>query len=175
MACNQTLGGLVNDCAKSMGGIRRVFIANKDDVASVTVSENKITAITMAESAKFKSYYFRKGTGSYTSTLNVDQANGVNYVGTDVVLQFTRMETTKRIEMVALSVNDLVVIVEDNNGVYWFLGYDNPVNASAGDGQTGTAMTDGNRYTITLHDDAEEWPYEVLVGEEGVDLDTLVG
>lgn len=175
MACNQTLGGLVNDCARSMGGIKRIFIANRDDVSQVTVTENQITAITMVESAKFKAYYFRKGTGNFTNTLNTDPSTGVNYVGTDIVLQFTRMETTKRIEMIALSVNDLVCIVEDNNGVYWYFGYDNPVNASAGDGQTGTAMTDGNRYSITLHDDSEDWPYEVLVGEDGVDLSTIVG
>ena len=64
----------------------------------------------------------------------IDQASGVKYVTTDLVLQFNRMETTKRVEITALSVNDLVAIVKDANGVYWYLGYDEPVNASAGDG-----------------------------------------
>lgn len=175
MACNQTLAGLVNDCATSMGGIVEAYIANYEDVASVTVSENKITAITMAESAKFKKYWFRKGTGSFTSTLNVDPANGVNYVSTDIVLLFSRMETTKRVEMAALSVNDLVMIVKDSNGVYWYFGKDEPVTASAGNGQTGTARTDGNRYSITLQDNSTTWPFEVEVGEGGVNLDTIVG
>ena len=175
MACTQTLAGLVNDCATSMGGIAEAYIANREDVSQVTVSEDKITAITMAESAKFKKYYFRPGTGSFTSTLNVDPANGVNYVSTDIAFQFTRMETTKRVEMAALSVGDLVIIVKDNNGVYWYFGYDNPVTASAGDGQSGTARTDGNRYSITLQDNANTWPYEVEVGGDGVDLATIVG
>ena len=96
-----------------------------------------------------------------TSTLNVDPANGVNYVSTDLVLLFTRMETTKRIEMAALAVNELAVIVKDANGKYWYLGYDEPVAASAGDGQTGTARGDGNRYSITLQDTSTSWPYEV--------------
>lgn len=175
MACNQTLSGLVNDCATSMGGIVEAYIANYDDVESVTVTEDKITAITMADSAKFKKYYFRKGTGNFTSTLNVDAANGVNYVSTDIVLLFSRMETTKRVEMAALSVNDLVMIVKDSNGVYWYFGKDEPVTASAGDGQSGTARTDGNRYSITLQDNCSTWPYEVEVGEKGVDLSTIVG
>ena len=54
-----------------------------------------------------------------------------------------------------------MVIVKDNNGVYWFLGYDEPVNATAGGGQTGQAKTDANQYTITLTDESHELPYEV--------------
>lgn len=173
MPCSQVLSGLANDCASSMGGIVEAYIANHDDVASVTVQDGQINAITMAESAKFKKYYFKPGTSSFTSNLNVDQANGVNFVSTDIVLLFSRMETAKRMEIAALSVGDLAVIVKDANGKYWYFGYDEPVTASAGDGQTGTARTDGNRYSITLQDNAQTWPYEILVGEEGVDLATI--
>ena len=72
------------------------------------------------------------------------------------------METTKRVEMTALAIGDLAVIVKDANGKYWYLGYDEPVNASAGDGQTGTARGDSNRYTLTLQDESLGLPYEVL-------------
>ena len=71
------------------------------------------------------------------------------------------MNTTARVELTALSLADLRVIVKDANGLYWFLGYDEPVNASAGDGQTGTARSDANRYTITLEDTSAEMPMEV--------------
>lgn len=173
MACSQALAGLANDCASSMGGIVEAYIANFDDVASVSVKDGQINAITMAESAKFKKYYFKPGTSNFTSTLNVDPANGVNYVSTDVVLLFSRMETVKRMEIAALSVGDLVMIVKDANGKYWYFGYDEPVTASAGDGQTGTARTDGNRYSITLQDNAQSWPYEILVGDDGVNLESI--
>lgn len=173
MACSQTLEGIPQDCVPSMGGIVEAYIANFDDVASVTVQEGQINAITMADAAKFKKYYFKPGTSNFTSTLNVDPANGVNYVSTDIVLLFSRMETAKRVEVAALSVGDLVMIVKDANGKYWYFGYDEPVTATAGDGQTGTARTDGNRYSITLQDNAQTWPYEILTGEGGVDLDTI--
>lgn len=173
MACSQTLEGIPQDCAPSMGGIVEAYIANFDDVASVTVQDGQINAITMADAAKFKKYYFKPGTSNFTSTLNVDPANGVNYVSTDIVLLFSRMETAKRVEVAALSVGDLVMIVKDANGKYWYFGYDEPVTATAGDGQTGTARTDGNRYSITLQDNAQSWPYEILTGEGGVDLDTI--
>ena len=175
MSCNQTLSGLAQDCATSMGGISEVYIASRDDVTAVTVTENKVTAITMASTAKFKKYYFRPQTGSMTSNLQVNAQNGTNYWQTDLVLQFARMETTKRIEISALAVNDMVAIVKDANGVYWYLGHDNPITATAGTGQTGTARDDGNYYQITLQDTSNQPPYEVEVGEEGVVLDTIVG
>ena len=161
MSCNQTLSGLVKDCSPSMGGILEVLLANREDVASVEAGTGKISGITMEASAKFKKYTFARNTGSLTSTYTIDQASGVKYVTTDLVLQFNRMETTKRVEITALSVNDLVAIVKDANGVYWYLGYDEPVNASAGDGQTGTARGDANRYSITLQDISKEMPMEV--------------
>ena len=161
MACNQTLSGLVKDCSPSMGGITEVLLANREDVSAVTAGSGKISEITMASSAKFKRYTFARNTGSMTSTYTIDQASGVKYVTTDLLLQFNRMETAKRVEISALAVNDLVAIVKDANGIYRYLGYDEPVNASAGDGQTGTARGDANRYTITLQDNSKEMPMEV--------------
>lgn len=161
MPCLQTLSGLAKDCAANMGGIVEALIANFADVSSVSVTDNQISTISMASSAKFKRYSFAKNTGNLTSTYNLDPASGVRYVSSELLLQFNRMETTKRVEITALALGDLVVIVKDANGKYWYLGKDAPVNASAGDGQTGTARGDANRYTITLQDESLEMPYEV--------------
>ena len=161
MPCIQTLYGLAKDCAANMGGIVEVMIANFADVTGVTITDGVVSAVTMAADAKFKKYSFAKNTGSLTSTYNIDAASGVKYVTSDLLLQFNRMETTKRVEITALSLGDLAVIVKDANGKYWYLGKDEPVNASAGDGQTGTARGDANRYTITLQDESLEMPYEV--------------
>lgn len=167
MSCaNQTITGIEKDCSTSKGGINVVYLLNYDDVTAVDYVETdgvktKISGITVAEGKKFLAYNFRKGTGSMTSTLNVDPANGVNYVTTDLALTFLKMDTTKRIEMSALAVNELVAIVKDANGVYWYLGADEAISATAGDGATGTARGDGNRYTITLQDTSSTFPYEV--------------
>lgn len=162
MSCaNQTITGIEKDCSTSKGGINVVYLANYDDVTAVETSEGKITGITLASGKTFLAYNFRKGTGSMTSTLNVDPANGVNYVTTDLALTFLKMDTAKRIEMSALAVNELVAIVKDANGVYWYLGMDEAIAATAGDGATGTARGDGNRYTITLQDTSSTFPFEV--------------
>lgn len=163
MACTQTLTGIPASCDFNQGGIVVAYIANYSDVKTVSLDEvsNMIKTITMNTEAKFKTYNFKKGTGSMSSTLNVDPANGINFVQTDLVLQFAKMETAKRIEIAALAVGELAVIVKDANGKYWYLGYSEPVTATAGASQTGTARTDGNNYSITLTDYFETYPYEV--------------
>ena len=161
MACNQTLNGLVRDCQPSMGGIVEAHAINKEYLSEITAQEGVIKQITLADGEKFKSYYFNRNTGSMTSNYTLDPATGVRYVTTDLVLQFNRMETTKRIEVTALAQNELALIVKDANGKYWLLGKDEPVMATAGEGVTGTARGDRNGYGITLQDTSLEMPYEV--------------
>ena len=163
--CSQTLSGITSTCDPSKGGIVKVWIVDYSDVTAIgydSTAETQVTGITLASGVSWNAYSFKKGTGSMTSTLNVDVANGVNYVSTELVLQFSRMDTEKRIEMAALSLKELAVVVKDANGSYWLLGANEPVTASAGNGQTGTARTDGNFYTITLSDESDTWPAEVL-------------
>lgn len=163
MACSQTLSSLSVNCEPNVGGIIEVYIANRDDVTALKkdTDEQKIEGITMADTKKFTKYSFRRGTGSMVSTLNVDDANGTNYVQTDLSLVFAKMETLKRIEMTALSLGEFVVIVKDCNGLYWYLGMNESVMATAGGGQTGTGRGDANNYTLTLTDYSPTYPYEV--------------
>lgn len=163
MACLITIAGITLDCESSLGGIKQVWITQYNNVKSVTVDDetNQISAITLETDAKWYNYQFRKGTGSLTSTLNVDETAGTNYVSNELALVFTKMETKKRIEIAALSIGQLVVVVEDSNGKYWFLGKDDYVSASAGTGVTGTAKGDQNAYTLTLATDSESYPYEL--------------
>lgn len=164
MACNpQVFSGLPANCNSNRGGVNVVYIANKADVTSVALddSSKKIKTITMKDTAKFKAYHFKKGAASFTSTFTLDNANGVNFVTTVLSINFAKMETVKRIEMQALTLGEMVVIVLDANGTYWYLGMNDPVYASAGTGETGANRADVNQYTIELTDESEELPYEV--------------
>lgn len=163
MPCLITLAGITLDCESSVGGIKRAFITQYSDVKSVALDEGeqKIKTITLETSKRWYEYQFRKGTGSLTSTLNVDETTGANYVTNELSLVFTKMETAKRIEIAALSIGQLAVVVEDSNGKYWYLGKDDYVSASAGSGTSGTAKGDQNAYTITLSTDSLSYPYEL--------------
>lgn len=144
-----------------MGGIIEVMFANKEDVQEVTLADDMVDAITMVSSKKFVKFQFARNTGSMSSNYTIDPTTGVKFVTTDLVLVFNRMETSKRVAIKALMQNDLVAIVKDANGKYWYLGYDEALNATAGDGLTGTARADRNGYSATLQDNSPEMPYEV--------------
>ena len=174
MSCSQTLSGLAKDCNANMGGIKRVLLANRADVASITVTSNKVNAITMESGKKFYEYNFKAGTSSMSSNWQINAENGVAYVQTDLLMVFNRMQTTARVEVMAMAAADLYAIVEDNNGLYWMLGKDEPLNLSAGDGLSGTARTDRNGYSVTLQDNSKELPIEILTGSSGVDIDALL-
>ena len=138
MACTQTLAGITRDCLGNNGGIKAVYLANYDNVSSLTEALGAITAITMLNSEKFKKYEFPRNTSSMSSNYAVNSENGTSYVETDLLMVFTRMDTSKRLEIVAMAQGLLVAIVEDNNGNKWYLGHDYPVTINAGDGLTGT-------------------------------------
>lgn len=160
MSCTAyTLKGITNDCSTSKGGIREVYICDwAKDLFTVGASDNTVTAL--KADAQFYKYYIKRNTSSFTSTATIDLANGVNYVSTELTLVFSKMETSKRVEMSALLLNDVAVIVVDSNNKAWCLGLNNPVNATAGTGESGTSATDGNKYTLTLTDESDTFPFE---------------
>ena len=192
MACSTLNGGIVFDtCARSMGGINKVYLANYSDVdwanfdidpknvgeqGSDLDADFRITSIPMLSGAShygFFSFQVRKNTGSMTSTLNVDDNTGSS-VSTDLVMDWREMEYEKRKAMSAFLQGEFVAIVRDANGHYWFLGANLPVSASAGTGETGTANTDANHYTITLNDVSNDWPFEIKVGTGAVVINDLL-
>lgn len=163
MACNTvTLNGINAKCDTSAGGIKRVLIAQKDDVTIGNVDESGvITEITMATGKTFVQWLFRKNTGSYTTSLTSDPAIGTQAVTTDLNLQFTKAEATKRLEIQSAINAAAVVIIEDMYGQYILLGKDNEVSVTAVNQQSGTAVTDLNGYTLTFQDVSLELPHFV--------------
>lgn len=164
MDCNSiSLANIVRDCETSKGGIRNIYITNwAEGLFSKTGSTAGAVFDTLASGATWYKYELRKNTGSMTSTLNVDETNGVNYVSTELALVFNKMDTAKRLQMASLAIGQIAALVEDCNGKVWALGAEEPMAATAGAGQTGTAKTDGNNYSITLTDDQNEFPKEFV-------------
>lgn len=163
MACNTvTLNGINGRCDTSAGGIKRILIAQKDDVTiGVPDAQGVITTITLASGKYFVQWLFRKNTGNYTTALSSDPAIGTQAVTTDLNLQFTKAEATKRLEIQSAINAAAVVIIEDMYGQYILLGKDNEVSVTSVNQQSGTAVTDLNGYTLTFQDVSLELPHFV--------------
>lgn len=153
-----TLSGLNVGCKDSVGGVAKVWLA---DFASVSWTLDASTHTIKPDSTSaFKVYNLRKGAASLTSAMTVND-NAGNYFSPELTMNFLKMETQKRIEVMAMLMGQSTGVVKDRNGKYWAIGVNNPLEGSAGTGETGTAASDANQYTVTISVDDAELPYEI--------------
>lgn len=170
-------GGINGICESGKGGIVQVAITNwandlftiYDDTDSSSLKPQSrkkyvtapITGGVCGTTNGWYKFTFKRNTGSMSSTLNVDETNGISFVQTDLNMIFSRMEQEKRLDIVSLCQSPCGVIVKDANGQYWAMGVYEPVYVSAGEGVTGTNRTDANQYSVTLTDYSHEFPFPV--------------
>jgi len=153
-----TLSGLNAGCKDSVGGVAKVWLA---DFSSVTWAIDASTHLATPDATTaFKVYNLRKGAASMTSTLTVND-NAGSYFTTEVAMNFLKMENAKRLEVMAMLMGQATGIVKDRNNRYWAIGINNPLEGSAGTGETGTAASDANQYTVTISVDDAELPREI--------------
>lgn len=149
-------------CDKSVGGIKAIYIANRDDIQfplddNINTQE-EITSLQIAEGKYFAKWQFRKNTGSYTSTYASDMAIGNETITTTVALQFSRAEATKRLKIQKALNSAAVVIIEDMYGQLLFLGEDNEVVITECTMQSGTQTGDLSGFNLTFQDIADSLP-----------------
>lgn len=177
MSCKAIKSITYNLCDTNMGGITKIYLANIDDVSAVTfgtattLSDSGITGITMVSGKTFEEFAIKKNTSNFTSTLTVND-NGSSYVSTVLSFLLPKMDAAKKAAMNAFMLAEAVAIVKDANGRYWFLGEkwvddegierESPLTNTAGTGETGTAKSDANQYTIELTAETGGYPEEVL-------------
>lgn len=169
MACSRTLSGIAMECAPQKGGILEAYVTPwQADIFKYTVNTGSTGDVEIPETVtgvtsglSWNKLAFRKNISNYTSTGNVDDANGVSYVSTVVNLVFNKMQTSSRIAISALAMSGVALVVKDANGKYWGMGLDEPVTTTNYGGETGTAATDANHYTIELTDTSLYLPIEI--------------
>lgn len=175
MNCNAiTLSSLDARCDTSFGGIKEIMIALKDDIKSISVdsSTGMINTLTLSTGKKFEKWMFRKNTGSYTSTVTSDPTIGNSFATTEVTLQFSKAEATKRLAIQSAINASSVVIVRDMYDQYLLLGYENEVVVSAATMQSGTQASDLSGFTLTFQDIATELPH--FIDTSSVTIDNLL-
>lgn len=157
MACSVTLTSYqLEGCFSSRGGIKAVWAAAYVKNAFTMSTGGTVTGFSTA--VTWYKQELRRNQGSMTSTLNVNDDNGVSYVSTEAVIVYSKMQKEERIQMNCLTKGDFILVVQDANDNYFALGVEEPCKASSGSGETGTARDDANRYSISMQDFNSEWP-----------------
>lgn len=148
-ACYQTASiGL--SCASNVGGIKAAYLV-AGEITGVTYNGvGQITGIT--GTGNIYTYNVQKQTSSLTETFNSSLENGTLYYSQELLLNFQKIDNTKRAQVKLLAQNrGLKAFVEDNNGTIYYLGADfDGGYLSAGTSATGTAFGDANQYSVTL-------------------------
>ena len=157
MSCN-TLTGLARDCGPNVRGIKTIYIADILDVSSKTVLNGHVTAITMVGAGRFYKYNFKKKSGSIYTEEQVDATSGLDGWIQVVTLVLNKREIDNResIEVLTEGFRDLVIIVEDLNGIFWYTGGENGLNLTSTAGGSESAnyimalsgQTDYQAYTF---------------------------
>lgn len=159
--CTQTLTGIGLSCEPSIGGVKRAWIATQQDVINaVTVEQDKINNIGTA--AKWKSYELTKGTAHADGAFSEDSTGRVSFFQYTIEMVFPKITTELRKEIMEFAKAPMCIIMEDNNGTYWFYGKDTGCTLGSGSTvMTGTAVADMNGATIQFMDEQVQLAYEV--------------
>lgn len=160
MSCVTIPHGIGIDCSGSMGGIKNIWLADFDQSVALTGEGENVRAHIVDASQWYK-FVTRKNVSSLVSTMNIDDANGVNYISSELSLTFAHMNASKRYVINALRAGNMKAVIEDNNGEAWLLGFDNPIIMTGGTAQTGAAVGDGNNYQVTITDTSIDLPYAI--------------
>jgi len=151
--------GIPQGC-RGAGGTLRFLIANFDDVASITEADGEITAINMDSGTTFFEFKTTKHSSDFVENYKVS-AGSVGFEQV-VTMEFSKMEATKRNQVLLMAQANLIIIVQDKNEKYWYLGAQEGCQLSNGHAGTGKNLGDElNGYSLELTA-SERYPaYEV--------------
>lgn len=167
-----TLSGLNAGCKDSVGGVAKIWLAEKERIQWLIDTSTHTIKPELSQVSDFNVYNIRRGSASMTSTLTTNE-NAGSYFTTEITMNFLKMETSKRLEVMAMLMGQCTGVVKDRNGKYWAIGVEYPLEGSAGTGETGTAIGDANQYTVTISVDETELPYEITDSAVIADLEDI--
>jgi hypothetical protein len=95
-------------------------------------------------------------------TVTASIQNGTIFYAQELTIVLNKLQANTRNEILLLAKNNLVAIVEDKNGKYWYLGQDGGLDITGGTAGSGTAAGDRSGYELTFSGQEKELSPEVL-------------
>jgi len=155
MACALTQGYTL-DCKDSIGGLKEVYFAAVEDIASFTGSSGTLTAVTMEAAKTFFKYELVKESSNFAEAINTNVQNGTVFYAQTLEIILNKLQVNTRNEILLLAKNNICAIVKDNNDKMFVLGKVNGLDITGGGSASGTAFGDRNGYTLTFTGNEKE-------------------
>ena len=128
---------------------KNVYIGAFSDATTFTYDADEIID-TVTSTETYYTFKFRPQTASYGEELSKSLENGTTFWTQTLTMIFHKMDAAKRNNMLLLSGTSMHVIVETQNGDYWWLGLANGADVSATTSGAGQAYGDLNGYNLTI-------------------------
>lgn len=137
-------------CRDAVGGIKRIYITELANKATLTASAGNISAFTLAATKQFWTYDLIKETGEYEEKIVTSDENGTVFYETELKLMLHKNSVAKRNELKLIAQNQLMIIILDRNGNYWLMGESNGATLMPSSAKSGKAMGDFNGYELVF-------------------------
>jgi hypothetical protein len=145
MSCALTAGYTLA-CKDSVGGLKKIYIDNFEDVSYGSETNGDISTAT----GGFFEFELPMNTAQFTETVTSSIENGTTFYQTELSIVLPKLTATLRNELKLMAQAKLALIAVDRNGTQWILGLENGVYLTTGTSATGTAMGDLNGMTLTF-------------------------
>lgn len=162
MACVLTTG-FAQECDDSIGGIKagQFLVGQLDTISASTVVSGQVTVITQVASTNFYRYWMKKETANAVTTTTKDPLTGTTVSETVVTAMIQKMTAAKNVEFKLVAGKPLVLIYQDQNGLWWATGITNGAELLSQVAQTGQTLNEQNGYTLTFTAREGHLPYTV--------------
>jgi hypothetical protein len=147
--CDISLGRL-EPCKTSVGGLKAVYIMNNGDATGVTYDATETDAITAIAGTPTGYKYDLKGNSSFEQTINSSRENGTTFFTQTLNLTLKGITAKDLKQIKLLAYGRPQIIVEDNNGKFFYTGLKNGMEVTGGTIVTGAAMGDLSGFTLTI-------------------------
>ena len=154
MSCLSLSSNICRGCRDSAGGIKRIFAANLCEISAITHDvdsdghDQGISAIT--NTGNWYELTPNKNSSNWVENINASVENGTIYYEQIITAVFGKNTQELRNTIEEIGQSELLLVVEDNNGVFWAVGENDGAIVTGGNSASGTAWADLNGWTLTL-------------------------
>lgn len=166
MACLLSSGYTLG-CRDNIGGVLEVYIGNFDSGQTYTLDASDIITGFAGSTVSYYTFEQEMETGEFNQTGAYSTENGTVFFDQQLTLTFHKNDADLRNQLLVLSQANMSVIIKDQRGEYWLMGYQNGVRAINGSMNTGKAYGDLNGYTITLQGKEPEPAHNISATASG--------
>lgn len=161
MACALTQG-YIFDCRDSFGGLKEVYVIEKENIETMTETLGVITVMTKATGKRWFKYNLVSHTAEAEDAFAPNRENGTVASKQSLKFPINKMTTAVRNELLLLAQNKLLVMIVDGNEKAWLYGKDYGMVMSKSTAKTGKTLSDRNGYELEFESDEKYMAPEVL-------------